>query len=212
MRFRWIMIGLLVWAPIALGQADLGHETPERDKPVEQDEFVEQDKPGEEQPPPPSNEPPTFGAPTTPARPAAPVCRGLVLTADGANVPRTSFAATEILDLDVRTRLAATVRGDHTLRVELETPKGFHYQTLDAPIRGGVVRAGEQRMLAGYPRPLAIVPITHGPRSSRRGPEAVISVPVAGTTMVSSGLYGTWTVRSFVDDTPCGETTFDLEP
>ncbi len=123
------------------------------------------------------------------------------------------FQATRILDLDLEVRFAAGFTGDHVLHVKFTTPKGHHYQTLTAPV-ATAVRAGAMRKVEGFPRPLAIR--VARPARGRSGETAVVQqLPVAGTSIVASALYGTWTATAYLDDATeaCGPSaSFIITP
>jgi hypothetical protein len=113
--------------------------------------------------------------------------------------PEPSFQATVILDLDLEVRFGAGISGDHVLHVKLLTPKGHHYQTLTVPIAFDAARAGTVRRVEGYPRPLAVRVGT--PARGRSGETVVVQqLPVAGSSIVTSGLYGTWTATAYLDN------------
>jgi hypothetical protein len=87
------------------------------------------------------------------------------------------FSATRILELRFGTRLSGSPKRDHTLRLRLYSPSGFLYQVLTVPVSAG-----------------------HGHR------RVEARLPVAGTSIMASGLYGTWRVVPQLDDSraPCG--------
>lgn len=124
------------------------------------------------------------------------------------------FQATRILDLDLEVRLAAGFTGDHVLHLKLLTPGGHHYQTLTVPI-ASAARTGEMRRVEGYPRPLA-VRVARAARGSSTGETKVGQrLPVAGTAIVASALYGTWTVEAYLNTATeaCGPSgSFVLTP
>ncbi len=98
-----------------------------------------------------------------------------------------SFSASAILDLEFQMRLPRSTRA-HTVEVKFFTPEGHLYQTVSVPVSPEAAADGE----------------------NRRGRRQAVSVtlPVAGTTIVSSALYGTWKVEAYLDGTlrPCGGT------
>jgi hypothetical protein len=97
------------------------------------------------------------------------------------------FSATRILELEFETELSGRPKHERTLRLRLYTPRGFLYQVLSTPLQA--------------------------PGHSRRRLEA--HLPVAGTSIMASGLYGRWTVKPFLDDArePCGQGRhFVLKP
>ena len=100
---------------------------------------------------------------------------------------RHSFRATRILALEFETQLSGHLRRGSSLQLRLYTPGGFLYQVLEVPVeRGG---------------------------RSRRRLEA--RLPVAGTSIMASGLYGRWTIVPHLDNRrePCGRgRSFVIQP
>ena len=128
---------------------------------------------------------------------------------------RRSFSATEILDLDFRVLLGPEEAGDHLLQVKLHTPRGHVYQTLTIPFTTVASRAGGSRDVDGYPRPLRIQATQEVTADGASWQAVVTRLPVAGTSIVHSSLYGRWTAEAFIDDSSesCGRPrAFLLEP
>ncbi len=109
---------------------------------------------------------------------------------------RRTFSATEILDLDFAIRLRA--EGDHLLRLELPTPTGHLYQTLTVPFSTATARAGARRAVAGFPRPLEVRPAEAAAGGAWSSVD--LQLPVAGTPIVHSSLYGRWTATAYLYD------------
>jgi len=95
-----------------------------------------------------------------------------------------SFSASAILDLEFQIRLHRMARADR-VEVKFFTPEGSLYQTLSAPVSPSSPADGER------------------PRASH--PVVSVTLPVAGTTIVSSALYGVWRVEVHLDgdQRPC---------
>jgi hypothetical protein len=103
-----------------------------------------------------------------------------VVAIDSDQTPRAfyRFRATRIVDLRLEVRLLHHPKRDHSLQLRLYTPDGFLYQVLDTrAVRG---RAGFSRYEA--------------------------RLPVAGSSIMTSGLYGRWRVVPHADGArePCG--------
>lgn len=87
------------------------------------------------------------------------------------------FRATQVLELRFEARLLGhRERRRHTLKLRLYTPGGFLYQVLAVPVDAD----GRERLEA--------------------------RLPVAGTSIMASGLYGRWRVVPHLDESPdpCG--------
>jgi hypothetical protein len=108
-----------------------------------------------------------------------------------------AFSASSILDLELEAALAAKSKGQHQLEFKVYTPKGHLYQSLKAAMSVPEAK-GERR------------------RRERQKRTASATLPVAGTTIVTSSLYGEWKVEAFLDgdrDVACGKPlSFVIEP
>jgi hypothetical protein len=87
-----------------------------------------------------------------------------------------TFSASTILDL----KLEAAVKGGHQLEFKVYTPKGHLYQSLAATMSAPAAKEGRRH------------------RETKKG-TASATLPVAGTTIVTSSLYGEWKVEAFLD-------------
>ncbi len=103
---------------------------------------------------------------------------------------RASYSAVQIQDVLFTAMLSPTLQGEHRLNLRLYTPHGHLYQTLKVPV------------IAPPPPP------PHGRRKPAPRQPIVVSarLPVAGTSIVASSLYGRWRVVPHLDDAeePCG--------
>ena len=128
--------------------------------------------------------------------------------------PTPWFSARQIVDLQFEVLFADGSAGEHLLQFKLITPRGHHYQTLTVPVTGETASPGTLRKVDGYPYPLAIQRMTS--TSSLSGGETGVSLglPVAGTAIVASSLYGQWTAEAFMDDetVACAAASFELSP
>ena len=122
------------------------------------------------------------------------------------------FPATKVLEIEVTFDDGFT--GDHVLHLKLTTPNGHHYQTLTAPISSSAEQRGASRTVRGYPRPLAVRVLAPATAEGLSGNAVTLELPVGGTAIVSSALYGTWTAEAFVDDDlgVCAAGQFVLTP
>jgi hypothetical protein len=144
-------------------------------------------------------------------------CSAIEVTAPGLEKqPRDlRFATSRILDLDFETRFEKPVHGDHLLHFKVFTPSGFLYQDLTVPFtwrkpgRGphdATDDAQAVRTVASFPRGVPVQQLgeTAG-RGGHRRDTVHARLPVAGTSITMSTLYGRWTVQAFLDDRtrPC---------
>lgn len=104
-----------------------------------------------------------------------------------------TFSASTILDLN----LEAAVKGEHQLEFKVYTPKGHLYQSLTATMSAPLATDGRRT------------------REPKKG-SASATLPVAGTTIVNSSLYGEWKVEAFLDgerEIACAKPlSFVIEP
>jgi hypothetical protein len=121
------------------------------------------------------------------ARERHPVCAVVEIGSDQAPRARHSFRATRILDLEFETFVFRRRTHGRSLQLRLYTPDGFLYQVLETKPAPG--RHATHRFEA--------------------------RLPVAGTSIMASGLYGRWRVVPYLDDRrePCGPgRSFVIKP
>ena len=145
-------------------------------------------------------------------------CTGVRVTASDRAVPpkNMTVSSRETLDLVLRPRMRLDLQGDHLMEIKIFTPRGFLYQSIALPFvgaaqatRGQQAAAPAPRVVPGYPRPLEVqrlVPVQSGTRGEY---ELRARLPVAGTSITQSSIYGTWSVQTFLDGQaePCGPVT-----
>ena len=113
-----------------------------------------------------------------------------------------TFSVLKTEDVRLLVLFLTPVKGDHILELKLMTPRGHHYQTLTAPIAVEPTEAGAERRVPTYPRPLEIQVLE--PYQTRQGvlKGTELRLPVAGTSIMSSALYGEWEVEILLDGRP----------
>jgi hypothetical protein len=106
----------------------------------------------------------------------AAACAVVEIRSDQSRHDRDRFSATRIVELHFETRLFGRPKRAQTLRLRLYTPGGFLYQVLAVPLDAKGRRSVDARL------------------------------PVAGTSIMASGLYGRWRIVPHLDDSPdaCG--------
>jgi hypothetical protein len=108
------------------------------------------------------------------------------------------FSATNILDLTFTVLFPAAIDGEHLVDLRVFTPDGQLYRSLAVPVaKGGAPNV--TRSVAGYPRPLPQQTLRRVARGKDLFMAASATFPVAGTDIVSSGLYGRWRVEGYLD-------------
>ncbi len=161
-----------------------------------------------------------------------PVCVGVRVTASDQALPpkNLTFSSRETLDLLLHPRMRLDLKGEHLMQLKVYTPGGFLYQVITLPFVGaGLPDAGEPpgwtgnaagkraadppapRVVPGFPRPLETqrLVLAPGDATTRAQYELRARLPVAGTSITLSSLYGTWSVQPYLDGQaePCGPAT-----
>jgi len=121
------------------------------------------------------------------------------------------FSGRQILDLQFQACLRQDLPGDHVMQFKVLTPGGFLYRVLTVPFVGTAAGPPPPRAVPGYPRPLPVQTLvpTAGDSRMRAFYSVSTALPVAGTSITLSSLYGPWTVQAFLDgqSDPCGPAT-----
>lgn len=113
---------------------------------------------------------------------------------------RTKFSAAEIMDIQLQTRVSSKLAGQHTLELKIYTPKGNLYQSMKVQFDAASEKPASKNGRT---------------RGSRRYHEVSTLLPVAGTSIVSSSMYGKWSVEAFLDGAEEGcsrPKSFIIEP
>jgi hypothetical protein len=111
-----------------------------------------------------------------------------------AKVRAPRYSAARVDDLEITATIAPQVRGEHRLALKVFTPRGHLYQTLGVPFTASSLPS-------------------RGPRPPSRTQKVSARLPVSGTLIVTSSLYGRWRVVPYLDDAtqPCGrEVRFEI--
>jgi hypothetical protein len=162
--------------------------------------------------------PPSRPEARTPSESLANACLAVAVTSPEAPKKRGSFSATKILDLQFGALMRSRLSGEHVMNLKLYTPKGHLYQQIDVPFRGGPTPVGpgtgeasgpRMRRVDGYPQPLPEQELVLVKTSVGRGYQVQARLPVAGTSIMTSSLYGKWRVVPHLDGSlkACGKAT-----
>jgi hypothetical protein len=108
------------------------------------------------------------------------------------------FSATRVLDLAFTVLFRSGLEGAHLVELRVLTPDGQLYRSLAVPVSGRG-RAPAARHVDGYARPLPEQPLARVTRGRTAYAAAFTTLPVGGTDIVSSGLYGRWRVEAHLD-------------
>lgn len=145
-------------------------------------------------------------------------CSAIEVTAPGLKKqPRDGrFSTRKVLDLEFVTRLERPTYGEHVMHFKVFTPSGFLYQELDVPFVWPRPRRGHKYpqdeaqptpVSVSYPKGMPVQVLGDGAPRGRRRDSVEARLPVAGTSITMSTLYGRWTVQAFLDDgtRPCSQ-------
>jgi hypothetical protein len=104
-------------------------------------------------------------------------------------------------------KVAEQFAGVHVVEFRVHTPQGHLYQSLSIPMTNDSGLAGSRHPVPGYPDPMPVYVLKSIKRGNGQGMYAEVTLPVAGTSIVSNSLYGEWTAEAFVADEigPCGQ-------
>jgi hypothetical protein len=129
------------------------------------------------------------------------------------------YSATEILDVDVwilfHPGTAKQYADDHAVQVRFFTPTGSLYQTIDIPFTSDAKKKGKEKSLDGYPHPIQFSLLKEITWSKGKYLGTSVRLPVAGTMIMSNGLYGGWRAEAYVDgeEVPCAKAVeFTINP
>jgi hypothetical protein len=120
-----------------------------------------------------------------------------------------AFSATAVLDIDFAIvfspQVAAQFTNVHVIEFRILTPQGNLYESISVPITSDPSKAGQKHRVAGYPDLIPVQVLQSITRGGGKGMLAKVTLPVAGTPIVSNSLYGTWTALALVEDeiVPC---------
>jgi hypothetical protein len=148
-----------------------------------------------------------------PNKPRPRGCSAIEVTAPGLQKqPRDGrFSPRTALDLEFETRLEQPVYGDHVMRFKVFTPSGFLYQDISVPFTwpkpGKPPKGHKDDAAVRTASPARAVQQLGVParRGGRDRDTVTARLPVAGTSITMSTLYGRWTVQAYLDDKtrPC---------
>lgn len=118
--------------------------------------------------------------------------------------PVSSFSATRIVDLNLDLLLPEQARKSGVSLVEYRVfgPSGNLYQSITLPVSFDNVPVGTTAPVPGYPSPLPVQVATPVLLKKTTTYKVMARLPVAGTLIVSSSLYGGWTSTAFLDGKP----------
>jgi len=121
---------------------------------------------------------------------------------------RAVFSATEILDLEFGVLLPGNLEAEHLVELKVHTPRGHLYQSLTVPFTAQCQppddssRPGQgpqMRSVPNHPYPVEEKETVRVHFQGRRYARVTARLPVAGTSITISSLYGQWSVEAYLD-------------
>lgn len=122
-----------------------------------------------------------------------------------------SFSAARSADLVFHVLFDRSLEEERVVTLKVFTPNGHLYRRFDVPLASGNENSPESaRHLPGYPYPVRVPKPKTVKVNGRKFESVDVLFPVAGSTIITSSLYGRWNVEVFLDDAPdpCGKPTF----
>lgn len=117
----------------------------------------------------------------------------------------TAFSATQVIDVDfsiVFTPGAAhQFAGDHLVEFRIYGPRGHLYQSMTIPFSADAAN-GRKVAVPSYPAPLESKTLAPTQYNGAQHMYVAATLPVAGTSIVTNGLYGAWSAQAYVDGDP----------
>lgn len=125
----------------------------------------------------------------------------------------TAFSATQVLDLDLwllfTPGAAKRFANDHLVEFRVYTPAGNLYQSTKFMFSDNAARKGRHTRISGYPDAVTVQGLSEVTYRNGKHVGLKMRLPVAGTHIVTSSLYGKWKAQAYVDGEtiPCSPPT-----
>ena len=121
-----------------------------------------------------------------------------------------TFSATSVIDLDFSllftTSLSRKLPGAHVARIDVFTPKGNLYERMSVPFASS--KSLNKARVEGYRDLRDIVQLSSTSYKSKGYLRLKSTLPIAGTPVITSSLYGNWSAVAYIDkdSAPCAAT------
>lgn len=118
------------------------------------------------------------------------------------------FSAARSTDLLFHVVFKKNFDSEHVVTLKVFTPKGHMYRQYDVPVTSDSSKgSGAVKQLDGYPYPVKVQVANPVEVDGIKKKVVDVRFPVAGSTIVTSSLYGKWRVELYLDDAtePCGQ-------
>lgn len=125
-----------------------------------------------------------------------------------------SFSARQTTDVLLNVIFQTPVTEEYVVTITVYTPKGHLYRTIDMPVVVDTGHAPGTRRITGYRNPVPAQTTRHMEIDGERLRQVITAtLPLAGSTIVSSSLYGKWRAQVSVNTTGqlcTGEVKFEI--
>lgn len=110
------------------------------------------------------------------------------------------YSATATTDLKIHVIFPDAFKEDHVISLKFQTPAGHLYRQIDVPVTHEVGRQGTQTVrLPGYPYPVTVAVPEISRIAGQVAPSIEVRLPVGGTSIATSSLFGMWQVNGMID-------------
>jgi len=130
-----------------------------------------------------------------------PNCHHILISSaeETGSLPAEVFSVSRTIDLTFTVGFQKSFGGSHVLELRVFTPDGNLYRKMLVPITTDRSRETRLVQLPGHRRPVAERRLRGLPRGPTGMHAVDVAFPVAGTDIISAGLYGTWRVEAHLD-------------
>ncbi len=133
-------------------------------------------------------------------------CTALVISSDGnPGHGKTQFSVRSDSTLHFHLIVPAnpTIGATDLVTIELTTPNGHHFQTIDLPVAAAGSKE-KQRQVRGYPFPLPVQQFAAANGNGKGAQHVAGTIPLAGGLIENYSMYGEWSAQaSLGSGNPC---------
>lgn len=128
--------------------------------------------------------------------------------------PLASFSAARVADLEFGVIIPPRPTQPDHFQIRLFTPAGHLYQAVDLPVARPGNSPEAARSLPGYPFPVPVAQPESADDVNRGAVRVRTRVPLGGTLVSTSSLYGRWRAEGWAasDRAPCATVSFEVSP
>lgn len=124
---------------------------------------------------------------------------------------RRRFSASSSADLVFHVLFNTRLEPEHLVTLKVFTPNGHMYRQYDVPVESELTKKSKPtKKVGGYPYPVKVQVARPVEVDGTKLKVVSVPFPVAGSTIVTSSLYGKWRVEISLDGAarPCGRPRY----